>query len=78
LFIRLNKLAAQLETSIAEQQKINAAQAQNNAETERRLKMLESRQPLQMSAREVAASLLFVLVVAVAILYLAARFGGIG
>lgn len=78
LFVRLNQLAKQLEAFITEQQRTNAAQAQNNAETERRLKMLESRQPLQMSARDVAASVFLVLVVAITILWLAARFGGIG
>lgn len=78
LFVRLNKLAVQLEAFITEQQKTNAAQAQSNAEMDRRLKLLEARQPLQMSAREVAASVLFVMIVAVAILWLAARFGGIG
>lgn len=77
LFVRLNKLAIQLEAFIAEQQKTNAAQAQSNSDMDRRLRLLEARQPLQMSAKEVAASVLFVLVVAVVILFLAAKFGGI-
>ncbi len=78
LFARLNKLTVQLEAFIAEQQKTNAAQVQSNTDMDRRLKLLEARQPLQMSAKEVATSVLFVLVVAIVILYLAAKFGGIG
>jgi len=78
LFARLNKLSSQLEAFIAEQQRTNAAQAASNAETDRRLRLLESRQPLQISAREVVISVLFVLAVSAVILLLAARFGGIG
>jgi hypothetical protein len=77
LFVRLNRLATQLEGFIAEQQKTNNAQQQTNAETAARLKLLEQRQPLQMSSREAAGTIFLVLTIALLVLYLAARFGGI-